>query len=146
PRGVLDLRAVPTYFEKVGGTSRRARRKARRKRNAEAAVAGRASGPRLPSHLQEKFGNAALELARRELEAGHWRRAFDYAEAARQVDADAARAIMAEASAREAKRASLRGDFAAAEQYAKRAVELRPAWPAYQERRRMIGEAKAAAL
>jgi predicted amidophosphoribosyltransferase len=53
---------------------------------------------------------------------------------------------MAEASAREAKRAALRGDFGSAEQYAKRALELRPGWPAYQERRRMIAEAKAAAL
>jgi predicted amidophosphoribosyltransferase len=53
---------------------------------------------------------------------------------------------MAEASAREAKRSALRGDFLAAERYAKRALELRPGWPAYQERRRLIEEAKTAAL
>ena len=50
-----------------------------------------------------------------------------------------------EASAREAKRCALRGDFGAADVYAKRALELGPGWPAYQERRRLIVEAKSVA-
>ena len=49
---------------------------------------------------------------------------------------------MAEASARQARRSSLQGDFAAAELWAKRALELRPGWPAYQERLRLIRAAK----
>ena len=43
---------------------------------------------------------------------------------------------MAEASAREARRAALCGRFAEAREHAKRAVELRPTRSGYQERRR----------
>lgn len=92
------------------------------------------------------MSNVGLELARRELAAGHWRRAFEFAEAAVDADREGARAVMAEASAREAKRAALRGDFASADLYSKRALELRPGWGPYQERRRLVGEAKAAVL
>jgi predicted amidophosphoribosyltransferase len=101
---------------------------------------------RLPTHLQSKLSHVGLELARRELSAGHWRAAYEFAEAAADADREGARALMAEASSREAKRAALRGDLASAELHSKRALELRPAWPAYQERRRLVGEAKAAVL
>jgi hypothetical protein len=41
-----------------------------------------------------------LHSFRVELEEGHWHRAFEYAEGARHVEGDSARAIMAEAGAR----------------------------------------------
>jgi predicted amidophosphoribosyltransferase len=126
--------------------SRRARRKARREHDRDAAAAGSQRGPRLPSHLQVGFGNVSLQLAVAELEAGRWRRAFEFAESALTTDPEGARDVMAEASAREAKRSALKGDFPSAERYAKRALDLRPGWPAYQERRRLIGEAKATVL
>lgn len=122
------------------------KRKARRRKQSELDRAHPAAEVRLPTHLQTELSSAGLELARRELAAGHWRRAYAFAEASAGADGEAARAIMAEASAREAKRAALRGDFASADLYSKRALELRPGWAPYQERRRLIGEAKAAVL
>ena len=53
---------------------------------------------------------------------------------------------MAEASAREARRAALSGRFPDAQHYAQRAVELRPGNAAYQQRRRLIRLACDAAL
>jgi predicted amidophosphoribosyltransferase len=102
--------------------------------------------PRLPSHLQSGFGTVAIRLALAELEASRWKQAYEFAQTALDVDPEGARAVMAEASAREAKRAALKGDFARAERYARKALELRPGWLAYQQRRRLIGEAKAALL
>jgi predicted amidophosphoribosyltransferase len=117
---------------------KRKQRKARQ-RNGSAA-AGRPE-PRLPSELEQKFGDAGLELARRELKRRHWRAAYNYAESCRHANPLLADAVMAEASAREARRAALSGRFADAQRFAKRAVELRPTRFDYQERRRLIRRA-----
>jgi hypothetical protein len=132
----------------VARSGRLRRRKKRRQHRADSTdtAAPGVREPRLPSHLQTQFASVGLELARQELRASRWRRAFEYAEAALPVDREGARAAMAEASAREAKRCALRGDFGTADVYAKSALELRPGWPAYQERRRLIVEAKSAVL
>jgi predicted amidophosphoribosyltransferase len=55
-------------------------------------------------------------------------------------------AVIAEASVRQAKRAALSGRFGEAQYFAKRAVDLRPTRPAYQERRRLVKRACEAAL
>jgi hypothetical protein len=97
--------------------------------------------PRLPSELEHRVADIGLELARQELKNRHWRRAYEYAELARLADPELADALMAEASAREARRAALSGRFADAKRSAKRAVELRPASTVYQNRQRLIRRA-----
>lgn len=102
--------------------------------------------PRLPSELEKRFSEVALVLAVDELRRRHWRRAYEFASSATEAAAHDAAAIRAEASAREARRRALNGDLGGAETWAQRAVELRPGNADYQERRRMIGEARKAAL
>jgi predicted amidophosphoribosyltransferase len=121
-------------------------RRRKRVRQAETDRARPRPEPRLPSALQRTFANAGLELARRELAGRRWRSAFEYAEQSRATDRPTADAIMAEASAREARRSALCGRFVDAEHYAKRAVELRPSDPSYQERRRLVRLARDAVL
>lgn len=115
----------------------RARRQ-KRKRQAQADASQERPEPRLPSELQCRFAVAGLELARQRLRLRQWRAAYEFAESCRDADPAAADALMAEASAREARRAALSGRFADAQAYAQRAVELRPGQPAYQERRRLV--------
>jgi predicted amidophosphoribosyltransferase len=100
--------------------------------------------PRLPSHLQIELSSTSLEMARRELLTCNWRRAYEYAELAQEADVGAARDIMAEASAREAKRRALCGDFAGAQEWSHRAVVFKPGFGPYQERRRLVSRAAAA--
>lgn len=114
------------------------RRTKKRQAQSRADQRRRRPEPRLPSELQSKFADVGLELARSELRRRHWRAAYEFAEQSRGADASGAAAVMAEASAREARRAALTGRFADAELYARRAVELRPGEPSYQERRRLV--------
>jgi predicted amidophosphoribosyltransferase len=103
-------------------------------------------GPRLPSELERKFADTGLELARRALKARKWRSAYDYAEKCRAADEAGARALMAEASSRQARRTALYGNFAEARWFAERAVELRPKNRNFQERLRSIRLAADAVL
>jgi predicted amidophosphoribosyltransferase len=118
----------------------------RQKRKAQAQAAPKRPEPRLPSELQLRFATAGLELARNSLRARRWRSAYEFAESCRSADRAAADAVMAEASAREARRAALSGRFVDAQRYAQRAVELRPSDAAYQERRRLVKLACEAAV
>ncbi len=114
------------------------RRRQKRKQQAGATRGRGRPEPRLPSELQQRFGTAGLELAKQNLRVRRWRAAYEFAENCREIDAPAADAVMAEASAREARRAALSGRFPDAQRFARRAVELRPNNTAYQERRRLI--------
>jgi predicted amidophosphoribosyltransferase len=120
-------------------TGRRKRRTQHRRENV--ALAGQHE-PRLPSELETQFATVGLQLAVEELRRRRWRKAIEFAETARGHDPTGAAAVIAEASSREARRCALTGEFAAAERWASRALELRPANPDYQERRRLISEAK----
>src|SRR5688572_21276290 len=97
------------------------RRKQKRQTQSRADQRRARPEPRLPSELQRKFADVGLELARSELRRRHWRAAYEFAEQSRGADASGAAAVMAEASAREARRAALTGRFADAELYARRA-------------------------
>jgi hypothetical protein len=118
----------------------RSRRK-RRKAQSDADQRRVRPEPRLPSELQERFSHVGLELARSELTKRRWRSAYSYADGAQSADPTSATALMAEASAREARRAALSGRFADAQNHAQRAVELRPSDPSYQQRRHLVKQA-----
>ena len=124
-------------------TRRRGRRTAHR--DAEKELAANRE-PRLPSELEQRFTEVGLVLAIGALKERKWRKAWDFACTATGVAGDAATHIKAEASAREARREALKGNFGEAERWAQRAVELRPSDPGYQQRRGLIGAARRAAL
>jgi len=98
------------------------KRHTRRRHEAQEAAARPRPDPRLPGLLEAKLADIALELARQELRSRKWRSAYRFAEAARATNPEVAEAIMGEASAREARRSALKGDFAAAEAYALKQV------------------------
>lgn len=90
--------------------------------------------------------NVGLELARSELKQRRWKDAYAYAEASRSAEPQGAELVMAEASARQARRAALWGRFAEARQCAARAIELRPHEARYQRQRHLISRAAAAVI
>ena len=102
--------------------------------------------PRLPTELQRGLGGVGLQLAYDQLRRRRWREAYEFAEPACAGNPEAAAGIMAEASAREARRTALQGDFQAAQVWAHRAVALRPDDPGYRQRERFIKTAAAAVL
>ena len=105
-----------------------------------------ATGPRLPTELQRGMADVGLEFARQKLCQRHWRQAYEFAESAKAGNPDAASVMMGEASAREARRTALMGDFQAAQVWARRAVELRPHDVAYRQRERLVRTAAEAVM
>lgn len=122
------------------------KRAQRRRRQAEGDRARPPREVRLPDELQRRFGDIGLELARKALLARQWKKAFEFAEAAHGSQKSEAEALMAEASARQARRCALSGRFPEADEWAAKAVKLRPASAAYQERRRLIKRARESVL
>jgi predicted amidophosphoribosyltransferase len=102
--------------------------------------------PRLPTGLQQGIGGVGLQLAYDRLRRRRWREAYEFAEPARAGNLEAAVGIMAEASAREARRTALHGDFQAAQVWARKAAALRPDDPRYRQRARLIKIAAEAVL
>lgn len=115
------------------------RRKQKRNPQAETGRVRMPAEPRRPTEFQRGFAGAGLQFAQAELGQGRWREAYEFAESARAGNENAATAIMAEASARQARHAALKGDFQTAQVWARRrAAECRPRDLSYRERERLI--------
>jgi predicted amidophosphoribosyltransferase len=102
--------------------------------------------PRPPTALERGFSDVGLEFARSKLSEHRWREAYEFAEPSQAGNPDAAHAVMAEASVRQARRSALMGNFQDAQIWAHRAVELHPGEVAYRECERRIRRAAEAVL